>query len=220
MRFRISILQTSFPTMEGCFYEPSKRYLHCSALVGERWYTYGGKLENPHGQNPSVVEEFDPTQKVWKQHQTFGETPPGYIGSAAASIRSKFYVFGGLNEKDYFNSLHELDVKNFEWSKLEPRNVDGVCPIPKIGAGMVSFDNRFLVIYGGRGVSRFHVQKHALYVRSSGCADGDLVWTNELLCFNIDTSKFSIITTTTTTDPLSSELNGAAWWVGLIHFTF
>lgn len=180
--------------MDADFYEPSKRYLHCSAVVQKKWINYGGKLQNDEGLSPSVIEEFDPIQKVWRQRQTFGDCPPGYIGSAAASIGSKFYVFGGLNEKEYFNTIHQLDFRTFEWIRLDPSNTDGVCPIPKIGAGMVSFDNRLLVTFGGKGISTFHVMENALFVRNSNRSEddplsSDVVWTNELLYFDVTTSK-------------------------------
>ena len=176
--------------MEDGFYEPTERYLHCSAVVKGKWYNYGGKLLRDPGSSPDVIEEFDPVQQVWKQHQTSGEPPPGNIGSVAAAIHSKFYVFGGLNEKAYCNTLHELDIESLEWTRLEPRNQDGVCPIPKIGAGMVSFDNVLLVTFGGKGISRAHILPHALYASNPDSSDTGLVWTNELLCFNTKTSKF------------------------------
>ena len=176
-------------TMQGDFYEPLKRYLHCSAVVQNKWYNYGGCLQRDPGCSPAVIEEFDPVQQVWKQHQTFGDPPPGYIGSAAAAIHSKFYVFGGLSVKAYYKTVYELDVESFLWTRLDPRNQDGVCPIPKIGAGMVSFDNKMLVTFGGKGISTAHVQRRSLYARNPDSCDTGLVWTNELLCFDTIKSK-------------------------------
>ena len=168
------------------FYEPTPRHLHCSALVEDKWYNYGGKLNNVYQSSPSVIEEFDPARRVWKQHPTHGDTPPGYIGSAATSIGSKFYHFGGFCGEKFHNTISELDVSTFQWKKLEPTNEDGICPIPKMDAGMISFDNRFLVVYGGKGISESSYQRHALYV-SSSCEE--TAWTNELHYFDVTTSK-------------------------------
>ena len=172
------------------FYEPLERFLHCSAKLISNWLVYGGKLfKDDKGYSPSVIDEFDLGLISWKQRETRGDPPPGYIGSAAASIGSKFYVFGGLSAKGYFNTINELDIGDYTWKLLEPSNEDGVCPIPKIGAGMVSFDDRLLVTFGGKGVSTAHVLDHALYVKDPKGADDSIVFTNELLCFDVVTSK-------------------------------
>ena len=162
-------------------YEPEPRSQHCSAPVQDKWYNYGGITSDGGTTNdgkrcsPDVIEEFDPAHQVWKKHPTHGDTPPGYIGSAAASIGSKFYHFGGSCGGEMHNTISELDVSTFQWKKLEPTNEDGICPIPKMDAGMIAFDNRVLVIYGGKGVT----------------PDGEATWTNQLHCFDIETSKLS-----------------------------
>ena len=153
-------------------YEPEPRYQHCSALVQDKWYNYGGMTSDGKRCSPDVIEEFDPAHQVWKQHPTHGDTPPGYIGSAATSIGSKFYHFGG----SFHNTISELDVSTFKWKKLEPTNEDGICPIPIMDAEMIAFDNRLLVIYGGKGIT----------------PDGETTWTNQLLCFDIETSKLEL----------------------------
>ena len=184
----------------GGFYEPTERFLHCSAKVENKWTVYGGgKFQQDEGRSPSVVEELDLATASWRQRQTKGDPPPGYIGSAAASILSKFYVFGGLSAEGYFNTVHELDFNDYMWRRLDPSNTDGVCPIPKMGAGMVAFDNKLLVTFGGKGVSKdiMKVRQtpdqdwkvYALHVQDPRGADDNLVFTNELLCFNIETSK-------------------------------
>ena len=156
-------------------YEPEPKYQHCSALVQDKWYNYGGKLNSvDESTSPSAIEEFYPAHRVWKQHPTHGDTPPGYIGSAATSIGSKFYHFGGFCGEKFHNTISELDVNTFQWKKLESINEDGICPIPKMDAGMIAFDNRVLVIYGGKGIT----------------PDGEVTWTNQLHCFNTETSKF------------------------------
>lgn len=173
--------------MEG-FYEPSRRYSHCSAVAQGKWYNFGGKLHDG-GSSQNVIEEFDPVDKVWKQHRTTGDFPPGYFGSAAASIQSKFYLFGGLSDEGYFNTLHELDIDGFVWTRLDPRNQDGICPIAKVDSAMISFDKRLLVTFGGKGISTAHILTDSLYASNPGSSDSGLVWTNELLCFDVTTSK-------------------------------
>ena len=132
-------------------------------------------MRNDKEFSPSVIEKFDPAHQVWKQHPTHGDAPSGCIGSAATSIGSKFYHFGGFSGKKFHNTISELDVSTFQWQKLEPTNEDGTCPIPKMDAGMIAFDNRVLVIYGGKGV----VGKGS-----------NTAWTNELHCFDIITRKY------------------------------
>ena len=157
-------------------YEPKPRYVHCSALVQDKWYNYGGVTSDDDKKkySPSIIEEFDPARQVWKQHPTYGDTPPGYIGSAATSIGSKFYHFGGFCGGKLHNTISELDVNTFHWKKLEPTSTDGICPIPKMDAGMISFDNRVLVTYGGKGITRGKAR------------------TSQLHCFDIETSKLEL----------------------------
>ncbi len=178
------------------YYEPHPRYLHAGVLVENKWFNYGGKIQCEYENNFDVskLEEYDPAVQRWTTHETTGEPPLGYIGSAASSIGSKLYIFGGRGEKQCYNTVHELDVNELEWRLLKPENEDGVCPIPKYGAGMISFDNRLLVTYGGIGSSPASYKEHALYVgdrRSSV----ESVWTNELLCFDINKSKHAGIKT-------------------------
>jgi len=55
------------------------------------------------------------------------------------------FVFGGWNNKDYFNDLHILDLEIMAWSRP---TATGPAPAPRQGHSSILIGNN-LVIHGG-----------------------------------------------------------------------
>ena len=72
-------------------------------------------------------------------------------GSFFAVIEKTLYVFGGMNDEDYFDGIYMLDLEAFHWQQL-PDLISK--PSPKSFGGMVAhFD--YLVMVGGVGKTPF-----------------------------------------------------------------
>ena len=72
-------------------------------------------------------------------------------GSFFAVIEKNLYVFGGMNDEDYFDGIYMLDLEAFHWQQL-PDLISK--PSPKSFGGMVAhFD--YLVMVGGVGKTPF-----------------------------------------------------------------
>ncbi|XP_020913708.1 F-box only protein 42 [Exaiptasia diaphana] len=70
---------------------------------------------------------------------------PRYSHSSCVLGKS-MYVFGGCSPSNTaFNDIHELDLKDYKWSRLR---LSGISPPPKECASMVAHKNR-IIIFGG-----------------------------------------------------------------------
>ena len=189
-------------------YEPAARFQHCGAVASDgKFYSYGGRFGHIKPGNSSykakdelrkretnssvvrtTINRFDAATERWHCLPTSGSgnPPPGCIGVACAVIGSKFYVFGGRTKDMLFSTLSELDLDTMVWKELKSLSPPEDAPMAKMGAAMISIDNRYLVVYGGYGVPATtpgQVQG-VEYVSDPGKAG---VWTNELHCFDLKT---------------------------------
>lgn len=64
---------------------------------------------------------------------------------AAASVGSKLYIFGGLNNDKIFSSLHLLDTKDLQWKEIEQQ---GQWPCARHSHAMVAYGSQ-LFMFGG-----------------------------------------------------------------------
>ena len=168
-------------------YEPQARFGHCTAFISRNLFMYGGYiLGTRYSQPPTVVDVFDPATERWNQSTTRGQPPPGFIGASSAVIGVYLYVFGGWDEINFFNSIYQLNTRSLEWTKLDDVN-RREAPMAKCGAAMVSHNGRVLTVVGGWGMLPAHRRRGTEYI-----LDPDFPgrgWTNELLCFNINSSE-------------------------------
>ena len=193
-------------------YEPAGRFQHCGAVAYDgRFYSYGGRFEHVKAASSSykaskarnelrsreksssvvrtTVNRLDSTTERWHCLPTSGNPPPGRIGVACAVIGSKFYAFGGRSRNRLFSTLSELDLDTLTWKELEPTSPPGNTPMAKMGAAMVSVDNRYLILYGGYGVPSVP----GVECVSDPEKRDKLVWTNELHCFDLKTGMYIYI---------------------------
>ena len=173
-------------------YEPLPRYEHISERVGSLIVVQGGRTkdfsEKSEQQLSSVVEIFDPYSESWKQRQVEGNAPsPGTYIAASASLHDDLFSFGGLDGRDYFNTVHRLDTKTWCWSQVSPQNADGA-PMPKFGCGMIAFRNG-LVVFGGYGVPQGPTEPQSI-MKGTGYTDGR-GWTNEFHFYNLSKGNSS-----------------------------
>ena len=166
-------------------YEPLPRFFHVSQRVGSKVVVQGGLTkyfsEKTQQHLTSVVETLDPYSELWEQRQVEGDAPsPGTCRAASTSINDDLYTFGGIDDRDFFNTLHKLDTKTWHWCQLSPQNAEGA-PMPKWGCGMISIKES-LVVFGGYGIPRGPAEPGSfmkdMYTDGRG-------WTNELHIYHL-----------------------------------
>lgn len=174
----------------GDHYEPQGRYYHCSVLIEQKLYTYGGHFgaAGTSSHPPTVVEAFDLTTERWEQLQTSGTPPPGFIGTACAAIGPCLYTFAGHNKRQFFNTICQLDTRNLTWMKVIAVNPQDA-PMAKKESAMVSYLGRILVTFAGYGPFPINRQRGVEYVAIPD-RDNRQGWCNELCCFDLHSSEF------------------------------
>ena len=165
-------------------YEPQGRFLHCSAFVDGKQYTYGGHCGAGGSPTLTVVDIFDYETELWQQTPTSGEQPPGYFGASCAVIGAHIFHFGGRDDSKYYNTIQCLNTTDLSWSAVPAFN-DQEAPIPKYSAAMLPYTN-ILVVAGGYGDLPDHPHPDKYVSDPDREGEG---WTNEVHCFHVDSSE-------------------------------
>ena len=159
--------------------EPPPRWGHCSVVVGDQLFVWGGRTEDFLKEKDvlaSLIHCFHPVLESWEQHECSGLTPSALNRGASASIEENFYLYGGYDGLDYQGCLYQLDTKSRKWKLLSS---DG--PMRKRGCGMIAYGKK-LVLFGGHGIPSGPTQPGAQFIGGrdgSGC-------TNELHIFDLE----------------------------------
>lgn len=202
------VIKANASSLHPLDYEPAARFQHCGAVAsdGNVYYSYGGRFghvkpgsssykakDELHRRETSssvvrtTINRFDAATERWHCLPNSGNPPPGRIGVACAVVGSKFYVFGGRSRNRLFSTLSELDLDTMIWKELEPSSPPENTPMAKMGAAMVSIDNRYLIVYGGYGVPAARPAAGLVQGVENVPDPGRGVWTNELHCFDLKT---------------------------------
>ena len=183
-----SILSATFYATKQ--YEPTPRFSHCAAAVGEKCYLWGGyvpDLSESNGKKlASTVEIFDPFLKTWEKHSTIGVPPPALFYGVCTSSLNSLYWFGGWDRESAYSSIHRLDTTTLEWRRIQPLNPAEGPMRKKFGCGMVSFFQDELAAFGGYGIPTGPIQPGATFIKDP--FDSGIGWSNELHIFDIATS--------------------------------
>ena len=167
--------------------EPQGRFWHWSAIVDGKQYTYGGHCGAGGSPTLTEVNIFDPTTEMWQETPTSGEPPPGFVVGSCASIGPNIYHFGGNDGSGrYHNTIHQFHTMVLRWKPVTSTNPkEG--PITKLGAGIISYREKLLVISGGYGKLTDQSLPGREYVPDPGYEGRG--WTNEVHCFHVDSSE-------------------------------
>ena len=175
-------------------YEPLPRFYHLSQRVGSNVLVQGGRTkdfsEKSRQHLTFVVEIFDAYSEIWEQRQVEGDAPsPGLYLSASTSLHDDFFTFGGLVDKNYFNTLHRLDTKTWRWCQLSAQNAEGA-PMPKVACGIISFRDS-LGVFGGYGIPQGPTEPRS-FIKNTRFKDGR-GWTNEFHIYHLKEGVFKLI---------------------------
>ena len=158
--------------------EPSPRYNHILASVGNRSYLLGGQTEtfgeeDERKQIASVVHVFDHTTREWvTQGDIAGHArPPNLRSGGFVSHNSDIYSFGGRDDTSdkRYNYLHKFDTNSLRWSVLPNFNQPPKAPMPKAGCELFLIDGK-VCAFGGYGtpLDPEEKQPHSEYHREEG----------------------------------------------------
>ena len=122
--------------------------------------------------------------------------PHAISGACCTVIDDHLYVFGGWVSGLRTADVHELNLASLIWRKLEPTN-QGEGPFLKDKAGMVSYGNHMLCVFGGYGYpGHDHISLDGVYRHQKGASYAwdrssfhEICWTNELHLLDIKTRK-------------------------------
>ena len=166
--------------MASSVYEPSPRLWHSSVQIEENAYLWGGLTKD--SSRSEVINSFDSYTEMWKERSTTGVPPLGQYGGSFTVVGSNLYYFGGLNGRKFFSSVHELQLSNLEWNKIMQFNTaDG--PLPKVGCGMVAYQQQLAVIGGYGSAPIGSLQSGAEFIKDIDYPGKG--WNNEFHLFSI-----------------------------------
>ena len=174
-------------------YQPSPRFLHCAAQIGEKAYLWGGRSQNlkKSGRKTlqSEVEIFDSFYETWSKKHVNGVAPPGQVDGACTVVSETLYHFGGNDGHSWYNTLHSLDTVALDWRELHGHTKNPAeQPMPKSGCGLVTYaDATSLFLLAGYGIPNNATQPGSRFVQTPKRTDGS-GWTNELHLFNLANS--------------------------------
>ncbi|RDX97553.1 Acyl-CoA-binding domain-containing protein 4 [Mucuna pruriens] len=99
-----------------------------------------------------VVESFGSVgvYDQWIASPVSGQRPKARYEHGAAVVQDKLYIYGGNHNGRYLNDLQVLDLRSWNWSKIEAKT--GVEPpttlIPCAGHSLIPWGNKLLSIAG------------------------------------------------------------------------
>ena len=173
----------------------SKYLSKCSSGSFLQGYLGGSPSHEPEGS----LQVFDLSKAEWAMVEQGMEMPSIISGGCCALINNRLYVFGGWLAGARNADIHELDLLNYTWRKLDPKN-PGEGPFLKDKAGMVAYGQEMLCVFGGYGYpSEKHVTAGGVYVGQKGATYDwdmesyhDICWMNELHLFHTEKCKTNL----------------------------
>ena len=171
-------------------YQPSPRFGHCAAQIGEKAYLWGGRTQNFSGNDQktvqSEIEIFDIFHETWSKKNVNGAAPPGLMDGACTVVSETLYHFGGTDGHSFYNTLHSLDTVTLDWRALHGHTQNPADqPMQKSGCGLVTYsDAASLILFAGYGFPHGPTQPGSRFVQSTNYSDGR-GWTNEFHLFNL-----------------------------------
>ncbi|GAA5986303.1 hypothetical protein JCM10908_003696 [Rhodotorula pacifica] len=132
---------------------PEGRYGHAVAMVGSRFFVFGGQTDDGGFKNDLCFFDLQKL-KMGQPSWTFIEPPPGQAvppprtGHTCVTFGDSLYIFGGTDGQYHYNDTWQYDLATGIWTELA---CIGYIPVPREGHAATLVDD-VMYVFGGRGV--------------------------------------------------------------------
>lgn len=130
---------------------PVGRYGHAAAMVGTRFFIFGGQVEG-HFLNDLWAFDLNTLKiaaPVWERYTPSDSvSPPPRTGHICVTYNERIYIFGGTDGQFHYNDTWVFDVITRTWKEL---TCIGYIPAPREGHAAAIVDD-VMYVFGGRGM--------------------------------------------------------------------
>ena len=178
---------------------PEGRYGHAAAMVGSKFYIFGGQSDDGSFLNDmwsfdlqkrkpgdSSLEHYSCNRSLltvkagnahWTELQPCSDSssPPKRTGHTIITFGDNIYVFGGTDGQYHYNDTWQYDTNSQTWTEL---SCIGYIPVPREGHSATLVDD-VMYVFGGRGVDGKDLEDLAAFKITSK-SSSSLVFDNML----------------------------------------
>ncbi|BGP07397.1 Tip elongation aberrant protein 1 [Rhodotorula toruloides] len=132
---------------------PEGRYGHAVAMVGSRFFVFGGQTDDGGFKNDLCwfdLQKLKQGQPSWSfiEYQPGQVVPPPRTGHTCVTFGDSLYIFGGTDGQYHYNDTWQFDLSTSTWTELA---CIGYIPVPREGHAATLVDD-VMYVFGGRGV--------------------------------------------------------------------
>ncbi|GAA5847726.1 hypothetical protein JCM9279_005001 [Rhodotorula babjevae] len=132
---------------------PEGRYGHAAAMVGSRFFVFGGQTDDGGFRNDLCwfdLQKLKMGQPSWSfvDYHPGQVVPPPRTGHTCVTHGDSLYIFGGTDGQYHYNDTWQYDLSSGEWTELA---CIGYIPVPREGHAATLVDD-VMYVFGGRGV--------------------------------------------------------------------
>ncbi|GAA5906771.1 hypothetical protein JCM6882_003297 [Rhodosporidiobolus microsporus] len=132
---------------------PEGRYGHAAAMVGSRFYVFGGQTDDGGFRNDLGwfdLQKLKQGQPRWSfvDYAPGQVVPPPRTGHTCVTHGDSLYIFGGTDGSYHYNDTWQYDLTTGQWTELA---CIGYIPVPREGHAATLVDD-VMYVFGGRGV--------------------------------------------------------------------
>ncbi|KAF9904642.1 Negative regulator of mitotic exit [Linnemannia zychae] len=127
--------------------QPAPRHSHAACVIGTVMYVTGGQLSGFYMNdiNAFDLKTLNGKNPVWTMIEPKSSMPPARAGHCAAAYDGKVYIFGGADDKYYYNDIWCFDPERKRWEAVPAY---GNLPTSRQGHTCCVIDD-VMYIYGG-----------------------------------------------------------------------
>ncbi|GAA6036042.1 hypothetical protein JCM8097_006582 [Rhodosporidiobolus ruineniae] len=132
---------------------PEGRYGHAAAMVGSRFFVFGGQTDDGGFKNDLAwfdLQKLKQGQPRWSfvDYAPGQVVPPPRTGHTCITHGDCLYIFGGTDGSYHYNDTWQYDLTTGQWTELA---CIGYIPVPREGHAATLVDD-VMYVFGGRGV--------------------------------------------------------------------
>ncbi|GAA97774.1 uncharacterized protein L969DRAFT_14069 [Mixia osmundae IAM 14324] len=132
---------------------PEGRYGHAAAMVGSRFYVFGGQKDDGEFLNDMWsfdLQNLKTGMPRWQEvrYADIESAPPRRTGHTSITHGDCIYIFGGTDGQYHYNDTWSFDTITTKWTEL---SCIGYIPVPREGHAATLVDD-VMYVFGGRGV--------------------------------------------------------------------